>query len=681
MAPAPAQARKSADLTRVSSPRRDGTSRALVSPDAERTVALLVRATMPRVAAALVITGTDREPALVVAASQLRHLMLEVENLAGTGSDGWGHIAPELGCIVAAHRALSAALRGPAFGDVRREMMQARLAMLKALPAALATRTSEAKATPIATVSASDRVRLARQLLATCRERIAAASQRKTVVNEASAHALCRQLALDVSSATDAALHITDRVDRTSLLPDMNALEERLDWLQMYLSQTPKLRWDRTFASLFDGANTLRKVMGLMPKARAYTGTIDPAAALERAKAIATGAESDMAAAQFGNPQDAVAGIMHGIGDAHKARQAAIGRLASAMAVHDTRRPRPFALRVVLGAIELAISIASAKLGELASKGMERFLVARSTSRLGSNEYLEHLLADGHWMRNVLIGDALKEGAASRAAWSGRAKKGVEKAFDFTAKAVRDSIAASPEVSSTTLLEDYCARSTIALVSAAHATGLELLHLRAPLEQADLEMLNALSQYINGELVAIAGLLQYDHSLKGWLDVEAHDATKTEPDAAVDLIGHPGTPGSVEVKLLVGPEPHERPQMTHMVLHGREPNARRHLRAHPERLRHSKLNVRYVTRYYWGFGGVKDVVRSQDPSGQVRMPALDRVERAVLRLRVAGERMTSGSVHVAEDYYLSHISDAAAEASHEKDIDSLALTTSSIEEP
>ncbi len=634
---------------------------------------------MPRVAAALTIHGAHREPALVVAASQLRHLMVEIENLATLGAERWERVAPELGCVVAAHRAVAAALHGPPFDDVRRDMMQARLAMLKVLPGDLATRTSQAKAAPIATVSASDRVQLARQLLATCRERLVAAAKRKGTIDEVGAHALCRQLALDVASATDATLHISDRAERASLLPDVNAMEERLDWLQAYLSQSPKLKWDRTFASLFDGANNLRKVMGMMPKTRAYSGVIDPAVALERARSIAQGDGAGAQVPEPANPQGAVNSIMIGVRHVHAQQQQAIVDLRKALRVHDTVPPSSTLVRIAKWAVELAIAAVSTKLGELASAGLDRILTGRTKKRLATNEYLEHLLAEDHFMHNVLVADALKQTAAARAAWTLRAKKGVEKLFDSGGKAVMTVAKSSPKMQPQGLLDEYCSLTTNALELSARAAELEIVNLQGALEQADLEALIALGQLICGEIHGAARLLQYDKSMKGWLDVEAHGATNVQADAELDLTRRPDVPGTVEVALLVGPEAHDRPRLHRMVLHGHETNARLHLQSSAEPLSSSRLNVRYVTHYYWGFGGVKDVIRSQQTSGKMLPHSMDRLERAVLRHRAAGLRMTSGSIHVAENEFLSEVGDGAAEAAHLRDIDSLALTTRLIE--
>jgi hypothetical protein len=646
--------------------------------DPERVISLLLRDITVRSATALRGTGEQREAELLVAAVELRQAFQEAANVASLGGVDWAHLQHELVSAFAAKRALTRALTNRRFNDVKVQLTEASWEVRRAVPHNIAATIDSTPAVPVAAVDSNDRVALVHLLLATCRQR---ASRFRGLHTEApkAAQQVCMQLATDLGSATDAVLAVEDRQARSALKPDIDALEEEVEWMSSFLAQTPKFKWHKSYASMFEAANALRKVAGLAAKPRAYSGSIDPVDALKQAESLAKGLSGNVAEVRFEDPQAAVAGITAGIRAIYAQQQLAIDNLNVHLTEKDPPRMPSIGMRLLKLAVEQAITAASAYIGSLVLRGVQSAFTNRTKQRIESNEYLERLLKNDEY-RARMMGDAMKDGAAGRAFVAGLASKSASALFTFGGTAAKDKIfAATP--SSLVPLVAFTQLQQQGLAKATHTADLQLAHLQAALVQADVEALNALSALISGNIVGQAYGIQYDQSLKSWLDFEAHLATGTESDGKVDLLKRDDVPGTLEVTLQMDPDAHAKPRMSSMTLHGGEPAARRRMRALAQPLRSAGLHTRYVVHFRWGYGGHIELIRAQDRAGLISGYATSDLERALLRLRVAGQPLNASTVSAAKNEgSLAFIPDSVAEWQLETDMRAMNLSTYQIEE-
>lgn len=120
---------------------------------------------------------------------------------------------------------------------------------------------------------------------------------------------------------------------------------------------TPKHAWALAFAEMFDRENELRRALGMVPKARPYTGTIDPQKAITNIKldpSASTSNQPPPPPPDAQDPQTAVNAIALGLRYTHQRQRDALA------AVHERllEPPPPRQPSLFDTILEVAVNVA-----------------------------------------------------------------------------------------------------------------------------------------------------------------------------------------------------------------------------------------------------------------------------------------------------------------------------------
>ena len=398
-------------------------------------------------------------------------------------------------------------------------------------------------------------------------------------------------LKLHFAIASDEAHAVTDRRARRTLKPDVEAVSVAMDQLAESLAMKPQIPWDVSFASAFDAENELRSELGLVARARPYSGNVDPVAAMQQVRGIANGEEEEVRGQTWHDPDAAVAAIHEAITHIFDRQLHAIRDLSTNLLHRDPTPSRSWADMLVEVATNVALMVAAGAIGGAVSGLLKPRLealqvgltVPRSTMALLSKE-----------AQGVVTSDILSRGVLARAVISDALKDGAKEMFRSPMRIATATHVVAP---GTTALEYFIHAHNEKLSLAKLNASLAVLQVATALRQADLQTLNVLAHTLVTDMRQVAYETQYDHSMREWQNFKARlDAgpasvqmgKRTDRDAD---IRDDRTRGVVEVALALSADR----TMTRRSLRLRdaEPAARAHFRRLAIPLGTAGLNQRY----------------------------------------------------------------------------------------
>jgi hypothetical protein len=581
--------------------------------DAARTARLLLRHLTSTARTALAGDGPTRHASLVQAAGRVTAAWNELAALSDLQPIAWHELVGPLASTLAASKKLGGALRGAGLStpDAEISASAARLET-KVDPADWAAAKASAQGPLMQALSSPERVELARLAIAAAVKQSAAARAAATKTPSEPSQddrdrdkligALQPALA-HIATAIDAVGSIA-RSQREALQPDVQALSEELSKLAGHTEAPPKLAWDRSFAVAFDSENQLRTLVALDRKARPYTGSIDPKAAMSLvAQQIdpSKGPADGSTEASYREPQAAVNGIALEVGFNFDERIRAIVSLKDDLEEPPPPKEQSSLMALLEIAINVALSVASGGLGTLATERLKNGLeqAARSAA-------IAHVAQDPRKLTEVvraaLVEDRVAESALRRTLAVDAVKDGTKRLF--TESSARALARANPaHLNAARPLNAYTQHHIMTLKYAQHEAAVMFIQLASALGQLDLVELNAFARALYG-MQKEAYDRQYDSSLREWLNFRAKLAsppqdTAKQGDPILDAPrknewSEEAIPGVLEIGLevehgfgspIVGCQ--------YLALRDGEPAAIRHLKGHPRRLADVRLNRRY----------------------------------------------------------------------------------------
>ncbi len=413
--------------------------------------------------------------------------------------------------------------------------------------------------------------------------------------------AACASLSAAMQATTSQLVAIGDRKSRTRLKPHVEAVSVELDAIAEWMAMSPRMPWHATLAATFDAENRLRGAQGLVTRVRPYSGTVDPARALEIIRGAP--ATTQEASTSSSTPEQAVAKIGVGINAIYDQRLSAVNDLGK-----NLQEPPPpedvsaaMILMKVLG--EVALSYVAGGLGTLVGGIAQKALDGRA-ARHGLSERAIAALTDEE--RGLITEAGLAKGALTRAAVAGGASEAMQTLFLTAANGLTSkftnvaALSSKPASAFAQIQRDLVADEKLAL-------QLKLIDLMPALLQADLEGLNELAAELFTKVGDAAYGVQYRVSLVEWQNFKAtasagfidkpffgadkDDPGRSQRDARINQAGIAGV---LEVHGFANADPAQMDiSFTSITLNDAEHAALHYLRSNPIPLAELAVNQRF----------------------------------------------------------------------------------------
>ncbi len=623
--------------------------------EADRLVTGLLHKALETGERALSVYTLDRGGQVMMAAEKITAYVHELVEVAAGPDIAWDAHAVDLASLANLVGQLTSELSTAGLAlSVNLSTAYAQLAFH--IPAAsLAAQPGRAAVVPLDEAAHLD---LARHAMGAARVHLEQIPVLEPKTAPAQAKAFSAPLKLHFAIASDEAHAVTDRRARRTLKPDVEAVSVAMDQLAESLAMKPQIPWDVSFASAFDAENELRAELGLVARARPYSGNVDPVAAVQQVRSIANGELMDTRGETWTDPGTAVQAIITAVEQLFDQQLLAITKLGMDLQHLDPVPPRSWTDLLVEIGTNVAISAVAGAMGALASrffaKRLEEFQLGLSVPR----SVLDELSNEE---RGIIASQLLpRSGVLARAVVGESLKDGTKEMFK---SAVRQATAKHYSPPGTSALEDFVYTHVAKLQFAKQQAGLAVLHLSPALRQADMQTLNVLAYTLTTTMPDAARDSQYDHSMREWQNFKARLSAgpasvqmgrSTDRDADV---GDEHTPGVVEIGLAVTAD--RTVTRRSLRLRDAEPAARAHFRRLAIPLGTIALNQRYDVLLL-AQGNSDTIAFGVAPDRGLIIESLTSRERRLLKMLAEHEPATLWNVNRALRGEFDATDDAAA---------------------
>lgn len=622
--------------------------------DADRLVARLLQTSIEHGERALAVYTADRQGRILVATEEVTAFVRELVAIGSEPKVRWddhaealAHLALLVDLLVYETKTDALALSAALSTSYAQFVFLIPTQLLVARPARGAG----------APMDQTAQLDLARHAMGAVRQHLEALPELDPKNARAQAAEFCAPLKLHLAVASDAAAAVTDRRARRTLKPDVEAVSVAMDELSEALSMKPAIPWDVSFASAFDAENGLRAELGLPSRPRAYSGTVDPQAAMAQVRAISNGVVSDPRAATYADPTSAVQGIHAGIEWIFKQQARAVNDLHLFLRVKDPPAPQGWVEQLLEIGANVALMAAAGAIGGAVSTLLKPRLEALQVGLTVPSSALALLSKNA---RSEVTSDLLSRGVLARSMVGDALKDGSKEMF----KAVlRKATSGSAPPVDTPPLDLYVLAQQRRLGQAMQHAGIAVQHLSPALQQADLAMLNVLAHTLEVSMQQVAYDRQYDSAMREWQNYKARLAAgpatlpmgrENERDAAV---GEDHTAGVLEIGLAFSAD--RVVSRRSLRLNGAEPAARAHFRRIAVPIGEVGLNQRYEVLLV-ALGNSETLVFGVAPDRGLLLDTLSRREWQLLRMLAEREPATLANVNRALRGEFDSTADSAA---------------------
>lgn len=555
---------------------------------ADRLVARLLQQALVHGEQAFAVYTEARRANLLVHAETMVALVQELSVVARDPEVNWGPLAKQLASLALIVDHLVYEL-GPTAVALSAQLSAAYAQLVFLVPpTSLGATPGRSGPAPL---DATAQLELSRQAIGAARAHLAALPVFEPKSIATAVAAFCEPLQLHLAIATDAAHAVTDRGARRTLKPDVEALSTAMDELAERLSMKPEIPWNASFASAFDSEISLRAELGLAKRVRPYSGTVNPATAVQQAHGIANGVATDARAERYTDPVIAVQAVHDAVITIFARQRGAIADLEQFLDVKD----QPSSRSGVDILLEIGASVALMGAAGAIGGAVATFLKPRLEAlQIGLNVPKSALSLLSKDEQALVTSEVLSRGALSRAVVGDALKDASKEMFK---SAFRQVTARTSPPFGLSALKAFVYAQQQRLVEATQLAGIAVRHLGPALQQADLGTLNALAHTLETDMPQVAHDKQYDHSMREWQNFKARASLgpptlpmgrANERDAAV---GAEHTPGVLEIGLAYSSDRVVSRRSLRLV--GAEPAARSHFRNLRVALGTVGLNQRY----------------------------------------------------------------------------------------
>ncbi len=441
-----------------------------------------------------------------------------VEQLARDEKVQWEPLGDSLAAMYGALQLLDGRLRKQKLGVVADEVDASITLLAARMPSKAAERMRSATPNKDATFDTGgneQKLELVAFELSALKSSAAAARATASANNRDEIIAACVSLAASMQATTSQLVAVGDRKSRTRLKPHVEAISVELDAIAEWMAMSPRMPWHATLAATFDAENRLRAAQGLVTRPRPYSGTVDPARALEIVRAAPT--KKQDGATTSATPEQAVAKIAIGMNAIYDKRLKAIDELGGNLQDPPPPEDASAAMIVMKTLGQLTLSYVAGALGTLVGGIAQKALDGRA-ARHGLSERAIAALTDEE---RALITDAgLAKGALVRAAVAGGASEAMQtlvlNSFDGITSSFTDAgtLSSKPASAFMQIQRDLVSDEGLAM-------QLKLVDLMPALLQADLEGLNELADELVSKVATSARGVQYGKTLVEWQNFKA----------------------------------------------------------------------------------------------------------------------------------------------------------------
>ena len=395
----------------------------------------------------------------------------------------------------------------------------------------------------------------------------------------------------------------TLQISRTESLALTRTIEDTSDAMELlnqWLSKAPAIPWHSTLARTFDAENMLRQALGVRPRVRSYTGTVDPEAALTAIErgVPADGADHVMSA----SPHAAIEKIKEGIQAIGTEQQTGATAALAALGDPTIQAEASLLKTVAIGVLEVGATFVSAGLSRLMQVGITEALEARvAVKAAGAARATMKKLAKADIdtiTQSAIRGSALVNSMIAEGA------KSIAKEFFTKSSKAGIALLAGQHISSAVPLTAFRELHGSRLDADRLARTLAFADLAEPLGYADLPSLNRLTGLILHQLVPAAHELEKQATTVAWENFRAvlaagpakartglPDHRSAERDEAD--VRAAGTPGVIDALIYMENDPDQlAPRVKQIGLRGAEAAALAQLTRSGKSMGQSGLNVR-----------------------------------------------------------------------------------------
>lgn len=497
-----------------------------------------------------------------------------------------------------------------------------------------------------------ERMTLTRQSMLSARQQVRAL---KDLVNsdrsDSLAVTLCAPVAKHLSLAGDTAPTIQSRALRGTLAPDVEALSSDMQDAAVTLGMKPAFHWDPVFASMFDAENDLRALFALPRVQRPFSGTIDPAKALERLVEISSKGADTVPGEDLPNPDAAIGAIGARFEQIYGFQQAAIHRFESNIVVPPPVRNPGILEQLLDFAISAALSAAFGAIASVASKKLGAFVEKKFTA--GNYEKLTGGI--NSWFSGDKEREAFIKEYAKLSGWQDITKTVIaEGAKDGMKDAMKNlkGLKLPHKPTDPSPLAGFISGQSEAITSLQTNTKVTIEALRGALAQANLESLRLIYSSLSSEACEEARDAHYDAMMREWQNFKALlssgpsqiETKKDLRDADMSSL----TSGVFRATTKLGSDPAApEASLESLALVNGEYAARKYFHDQPRALADTQMGLNYRL-FFDGFTTSTPFDVFVGPDRGIHAENLD--ERAITAFRIyaSGSRVTGETIARAE---------------------------------